>query len=138
MHHATARLARSRFASALGYALRQEQALRIFLDNGRLEMTNNRSEGALRAIAAGRKAWLFFGSDDHAAAAANLFSLIASCRLHDLDAEAYLRDICRVLPHWPAVRALELAPKFWLATRARLDPVALAREVGPLAVPPAP
>ena len=138
MHHATARLARSRFASALGYALRQEQALRIFLDNGRLEMTNNRSEGALRAIAAGRKAWLFFGSDDHAAAAANLFSLIASCRLHDLDAEAYLRDICRVLPHWPADRALELAPKFWLATRARLDPVALAREVGPLAVPPAP
>jgi len=138
MYHATAKLARSRFASALGYALRQEQALRVFLDDGRLEMTNNRSEGALRPIAAGRKAWLFFGSDDHAAAAANLFSLIASCRLHDLDAEAYLRDVARVLPYWPADRALELAPKFWLATRARLDPVALAREVGPLAVPSAP
>jgi len=138
MHHATAKLSRSRFASALGYAVRQEQALRAFLDNGRLEMTNNRSEQALRAIAAGRKAWLFFGSDDHAAAAANLFSLIASCRLHDLDAEAYLRDVCRVLPWWPVERALELAPKFWSATRARLDPVALAREVGPIAVPPAP
>ena len=137
IHHTTAKLARSRFASALGYALRQEQALRVFLDHGRLEMTNNRSEGALRPIAAGRKAWLFFGSDDHAAAAANLYSLIASCRLHDLDAEAYLRDIARVLPHWPVDRALELAPKFWLATRARLDPLALAREVGPIAVPPA-
>jgi transposase len=138
MHHSTAKLARSRLASALGYALRQEQALRVFLDNGRLEMTNNRSEGALRPIAAGRKAWLFFGSDDHAAAAANLYSLIASCRLHDLDAEAYLRDVCRVLPWWPVERVLELAPKFWLATRARLDPVALEREVGPIAVPPAP
>jgi hypothetical protein len=133
---AIAKVARSRFASALGYAVRQEHALRVFLTDGRLEMTNNRSERALRAIATGRKAWLFFGSDDHASAAANLFSLIASCRLHGLDAEAYLRDVVRVLPHWPADRALELAPKFWLATRARLDPTALAAEIGPLPVPP--
>ena len=74
---------------------------------------------------------------DHASAAANLFSLIASCRLHGLDPEAYLRDVIRVLPHWPADRALELAPKHWLVTRARLDGDALASEVGPLAIPTA-
>jgi transposase len=129
---------RGRVSQALGYALRQEAALRRFLEDGRLEMTNNRAERALRSpIAIGRKAWLFFGSDDHAHAAANLFSLLASCRLHGLDPEAYLRDILRVMPYWPRDRYLELAPRYWLQTRARLDPVVLAREVGPIAVPTA-
>src|ERR1700722_15008471 len=59
-------------APAFGYAVRQQTALRRFLDDGRLPMTNNHSERALRGIAVGRKAWLFFGSDDHASAAANL------------------------------------------------------------------
>src|SRR6204780_4342228 len=80
-------------ATAFGYAVRQEAALRRFLDDGRLPMTNNHSERALRGIAAGRKAWLFFGSDDHASAAANLFSLIACCELHRLDPETYLPEI---------------------------------------------
>jgi len=50
-------------------------------------------------LAVGRKAWLFMGSDDHAHAAANLFSLIASCTLHGLEPEAYLADVIRVMPH---------------------------------------
>jgi len=58
----------------------------------------------------GEKAWLFFGSDDHAQAAANLFSLIASCQLHGLDPETYLAEIFRVLPYWSRDRYLELAP----------------------------
>jgi transposase len=103
-------------ATAFGYAVRQEAALRRFLDDGRLPMTNNHSERALRGIAVGRKAWLFFGSDDHASAAANLLSLIASCELHKLDPEAYLCDIIHVLPYWPRDRYLELAPKYWAAS----------------------
>ena len=87
-------------------------------------------------VAIGRKNWLFFGSDDHASAAANLFSLIASCKLHGLDAETYLTEIIRVMPHWPPERYLELAPKYWATTRARLDAAELAREVGELTVPP--
>jgi transposase len=122
--------------AAFGYALRQEIALRRFLDDGRLVMTNNDSERALRHIATGRKNWLFFGSDDHANAAANLFSLIASCKLHSLDAETYLAEIIRVMPHWPRDRYLELAPKYWAATRARLEPAELAREIGELTIPP--
>ena len=101
-----------------------------------LVLDNNRSERELRRIAVGRKAWLFVGSDDHAQSAGHIFSLIASCKLHGLDPEAYLRDLFRVLAHWPKDRYLELAPKFWAATRARLDPHALAREIGPLVVPP--
>jgi transposase len=124
-------------ASAFGYAVRQEVALRRFLEDGRLPMTNNHSERALRGIAVGRKAWLFFGSDDHASAAANLFSLIASCELHGLDAETYLAEIIHVLPFWPRGRYLELAPKYWTATRARIPAAQLDVEIGEISVPPA-
>jgi transposase len=125
-------------ASAFGYAVRQRGALCRFLDDGRLPMTNNHSERALRPIAVGRSAWLFFGSDDHAAAAANLFSLVASCELHRLDFETYLAEMIRIVPLWPRDRYLELAPKYWARTRARLDENELADELGPITVPPAP
>lgn len=121
--------------SALGYCVRQKDALMRFLDDGRLEMTNNHSERQLRRVAVGRKAWLFVGSDDHGQAAGNLLTLIASARLHKLDPELYLRDVFRVLPHWPRERYLELAPRYWSATRARLDPKELDQELGPLKVP---
>jgi transposase len=122
--------------SALGYAVRQKQALLRMFDDGRLLLDNNRSERALRGtIATGRKAWLFVGSDDHGQSAAHHFTLVASCRLHRLDPEAYLRDLYRVLPHWPRDRYLELAPKYWAATRARLDQRELGLEIGTLTVP---
>jgi transposase len=124
-------------ASALGYAIRQEGPLRRFLEDGRLRLENNASERALRPIATGRKAWLFFGSDDHAQAAANLFSLVASCKLHGLDPEAYLAEVIRVMPYWPRERYLELCPRDWTRTRARLDPVELSRPLGHVTVPPA-
>jgi hypothetical protein len=121
---------------ALGYAIRQELALRRFLDDGRLRMDNNSSENALRIVATGRKAWLFFGSDDHAQAAANLYSLIAGCKLHSLDPERYLAEMIRIMPYWPRDRYLELAPAYWAQTRARLDPVELKAELGFITVPP--
>jgi transposase len=122
--------------SALGYAVRQKAALLRLLDDGRLVLDNNRSERALRRIAVGRKAWLFVGSDDHAQSAGNILSLVASARLHGLDPEAYLRELFRVLAHWPRERYLELAPRYWASTRARLDSRELAAELGPLTVPP--
>lgn len=122
-------------ATALGYAVRQEAPLRQFRADPRLRLENNGSERELRRIAVGRKAWLFCGSDDHASAAANLFSLIASCKLHALDPEAYLADVLRVMPYWPRDRYLDLAPKYWAKTRARLDPSELARPLGHISVP---
>ncbi len=127
---------RGMLRSALGYAVRQEGALVQFFDDGRLKLTNNASERELRRIATGRKAWLFVGSEDHGQAAGNLLTLIASARLHGLDSETYLRDLFRVLPHWPKGRYLELAPKYWRATSARLDAAQLEAELGPLTVPP--
>jgi transposase len=131
------RSVRGPVATAFGYAIRQRDALRRFLDDGRLRLENNDAERALRSsIAVGRKAWLFFGSGDHAQAAANIFSLIASCQLHGLDAESYLADVIRVLPYWPRDRYLELAPKYWARTRARLDQREFELPLGHVTVPP--
>jgi transposase len=129
---------RGMLRSALGYCVRQKDALMRFLDDGRLEMTNNHSERQLRRVAVGRNAWLFVGSDDHGQASGNLLTLIASARLHKLDPEVYLRDIFRVLPHWPRDRYIELAPRYWRITRARLDRDELDLEVGWLTIPELP
>lgn len=126
---------RGPLSSALGYSINQEDALKRFLDDGRLELDNNSSERALRTIATGRKAWLFVGSDDSAQSAGAFFSLIASAKLHGLEPEAYLREVLRVLPHWPSDRYLELAPLNFAATRARLVASELEAELGPLTVP---
>jgi hypothetical protein len=86
----------------------------------------------------GRKAWLFVGSEDHAEGTANIFSRIASCKLHGRDPELYLRDLIRVLAHWPSDRYLTLAPGYWTATRARLDARELELPLGNLTVPERP
>jgi transposase len=128
---------RSLATKALGYAFNQEQELLRVLDDGRLPLDNTRSERSLRKIVVGRKNWMFYGSDTHAESAAAIFSLIASCRLHGIDPEQYLDEILRVLPFWPSTRYLELAPKFWLATRKKLRPEELDAPLCPFTVPPA-
>jgi len=123
---------------ALGYAKNQEQELRRVLADGRLPLDNTRSERALRKIVVGRKNWMFYGSDTHASAAAAIFSIIASCRLHRIEPWKYLDELLRVLPQWPVDRYIELAPKNWNATRARLDPSELDGPLGIYAIPDPP
>ncbi len=121
--------------TALEYASNQREPLVRFFDDGRLVLTNNGAERAIKAIALGRKAWLFCGSDDHAKSTAALYSLVASARLHDLDPEDYLRCLMRLVPLWPKDRMLELAPLFWARTRERLDAKLLAEDLGPIPIP---
>jgi hypothetical protein len=90
----------------------------------------------LRRLVLGRKNWLFVGSDDTAPVTATFVSLIASCAMHGLNSEQYLRDLFRVLPSWPRSRVLELAPKYWKTTRESLEPAELAMILGPLTIPP--
>lgn len=126
---------RGSLRSALGYCVRQRTSLARFLEDGRLRLDNNLSESALRKVVIIRDSALFAGSDEHAEAAGNILSLIASARLHGLEPQTYLRDLVRVVPFWPRDRFLELAPKFWGATRAQLDPRQLDAEVGVIDVP---
>jgi hypothetical protein len=68
-----------------------------------------------------------YGADTHAEAAAAVFSIIETCRLHAVDPFAYLDEVLRVLPYWPQERYLELAPQHCLATRATLASTELER-----------
>jgi hypothetical protein len=121
---------------ALGYALNQEAELRRVLVNGDIPLDNTRAERALRKIVVGRKNWLFYGTDTHAEAAAAIFSVIATCRLHAIDPFVYFDEVLRVLPYWPHDRYLELAPPHWLGTRKRIDPIELELPLSRIIVPP--
>jgi transposase len=103
-------------ARAIGYARNQREALKRFLDDGRLPMHNNISELMLRLEAVGRKNWLFLGSDQAGTVNANFMTLLASCRLHGIEPWSYLRDLLCLLPRWPVQRVIELCPLNWRKT----------------------
>jgi transposase len=75
-------------ARALDYALKRWPAFTNVLDDGRICLTNNAAEGALRGIALGRKAWLFAGSDRGGERAAMIYTLITTAKLNDVDPRA--------------------------------------------------
>lgn len=109
-------------AKAIGYARNQRGALKRFLEDARLPLCNNISERSLRREVIGRRNWMFVGNDDAGEVNAVFVSLLASCRLHDIEPWSYLRDLFCLLPSWPRRRALDLAPARWKATLQEQEP----------------
>jgi transposase len=108
-------LPKSPIGQATAYALSNWEALCRYTDAGFLAIDNNAAERAIRPIALGRKNWLHLGSDNGGHTAAVLFSFTATCRRHDLDPFAYLRDILTRLPGLAPDRFDELFPDHWQA-----------------------
>jgi transposase len=111
-------------AKAMGYMLRRWPSFTRFLDDGRICLTNNAAERALRGIALGRKAWLFCGSDRGGQRAAVLYSLIATAKLNDVDPQAWLADVLARIAEHPAQRLDELLPWNWKPAKPRLQSAA--------------
>jgi transposase len=106
-----AKLARkSDTAAAIHYALARWDALARYLDDGRIELDNSAAERALRAVAVGRRNYLFAGSDSGGERAAVFYSLIGSAKLNGLDPEAYLRHVFSRIADHPITRIEELLP----------------------------
>ena len=103
---------------AAGYIVNQWNALRRFLEDGRLPIDNTLVERALRPIAVGRKNYLFCGSDAGAERAASAYTLLGTCALVGIDPRAYLVDILNKLEleRWPMSRIDELLPPNWVKT----------------------
>jgi len=97
-------------AAAVKYALGHWEALTRYADDGTLEIDNNAAERALRAVALGRKNYLFAGSDSGGERAATLYSLIGTAKLNGLDPESYLRVVLSRIADHPINRIEELLP----------------------------
>ena len=100
-------------AKAIDYSLKRWPAFTRFLDDGRICMSNNAAERAVRGIAVGRRNWTFCGADSGGPRAAAILTLIETCKLNDVDARTWLADVLARLPDHPARRITELLPWNW-------------------------
>ena len=100
-------------AKAMDYILKRWAAFTLFLDDGRVCLSNNAAERALRGIALGRKSWLFCGSDRGGRRAAAMYSLIVTAKMNDVDPQAWLADVLARIASHPAHRLGELLPWNW-------------------------
>jgi hypothetical protein len=116
-------LPRSPVGEALAYTLNNWKALTVYVEDGDLDIDNNAAERAVKPVAIGRKNWLFLGSDNGGRTAAVFFSLISTCRRHEIDPFVYLRDVIRRIASHPANRIEELLPGQWIP---QPDPIVLA------------
>ena len=109
-----ARLARGHdLARAINYMLKRWAAFTLFLEDGRVCLSNNAAERGLRGIALGRKSWLFCGSDRGGQRAAAMYSLIVTAKMNGVDPQAWLADVLTRIAAHPAHRLAELLPWNW-------------------------
>jgi transposase len=105
---------KSAMGQAISYARNRGDTLTRFLDDVRIPLDNNSSERALRIVALGRKNFLFVGNPECGDNLAGLYSLIATCDLHDVDPLAYLRDVLLRIDMHPAAQIDDLLPQRWI------------------------
>ncbi len=111
MREQRAKLSRSsETGKAINYSLNLWTALTRFLDDGRLCMSNNAAERAVRCVAVGRKNWTFAGSDAGGRRAAAIYTLIETAKLNDIDPQAWLADVLARLHDHRAKQISELLP----------------------------
>lgn len=111
-------------AKAMDYMLKRWPAFTRFLDDGRICLSNNAAERALRGIALGRKSWLFAGSDRGGQRAAAMYSLIVTAKMNDIDPQAWLADVLARIAAHPVQKLDELLPWNWCPATATVSRVA--------------
>jgi hypothetical protein len=115
-------------AKAIDYMLKRWAAFTGFLDDGRICLSNNAAERALRGVAIGRRAWLFAGSDNGGVRAAAMYSLIVTAKLNGVDPQAWLSDVLRRINDHRASHLDELLPWNWTKLATSRQGAALSLE----------
>jgi len=102
--------AKSITAKAIYYTLNNEEALKRFLTDGKIEIDNNAAENAMRPIALGRKNYLFAGSDKGGETAANIYTITQSCKINNINPQKYLTKVFDVIQGYKVEDIAELLP----------------------------
>ena len=132
MREQAARLSRGHdLVKAVNYILKRWPAFTLFLEDGRVCLSNNAAERGLRGIALGRKSWLFCGSDRGGQRAAAMYSLVVTCKMNGVDPQAWLTDVLSRIAAHPAQRLDELLPWSWSPRAAVIPARAEAYRVVP-------
>jgi transposase len=107
---------------ALGYLHRQWHRLVLFLEDGNIELTNNRRERELRRLVLGRRNWLFTWLDLGAKRTGHILSIVGTCIAHDVNPRAYLHLVTKLIVHgWPHTKLRELLPDRMLVAHPELS-----------------
>ena len=114
-------LPKSPIGKAITYSLNQWEALNRYVDDPMLEIDNNLSERILRMVVIGRKNYMFAGSEAGAWRAAIIYSLVASCKLNEIDPFRYFRDVLTRVSTHPAGKIDELLPSEWKKLNGEAD-----------------
>lgn len=113
-------LPQSAMGKDIAYALGQWDRMGLWIENGLMEVDNNRVENAIRPSALGKKNWMFFGDAEAGQRSAILYTIIENCRLHGVDPFTCLRDVLTRLPSSTNHQVHNLTPARWAADRASL------------------
>ena len=109
-------------AKAMDYMLTRWPSFTRFLNDGRICLSNNAAERAIRSLALGRSNWLFAGSDRGGQRAAVMYSLITTAKMNGIDPQAWLADVLARIANHPVQRLDELMPWNWTARQAATVP----------------
>ena len=97
----------------MAYTLNRWDKLTRYIDDGTLEIDNNRIENAIRPLALGRKNYLFVGSDEGGNRAAMMYSFFATCHAHNVNPLEWLTDVLKRIPSHPVNKIEQLLPHLW-------------------------
>jgi transposase len=111
-------LPKNKIAEAIAYTLSHWTQLTKFLEDGRLPIDNNLCENTIRPVALGRKNWLFAGSPEGAKRMAIIYSLMATCKLNDINPYEYFYDILPKAASYPAKKIADLTPINWKMSKS--------------------
>lgn len=112
-------LPQSALGKAIHYVLARRNALSVYLKDGRVPIDNNATERTIRAVALGRKNWLFTGSVEGGKRAAGMYSIMQTCKLQGVEPWAYLYDVFSKAPFLSEDELAQMTPRLWKEARER-------------------
>jgi transposase len=106
-------LPKSAISKALGYSIERWEKLSLYTKNGMLNIDNNPVENSIRPVALGRKNYLFAGSHEAAKRSGMLYSLLGTCKMHNIEPYNWLKNVLQKIPTHPINKVQELLPHRW-------------------------